>query len=296
MRWLVVILLLLGAVFCVSALDPATGSAGLLWPFSASSRPVLGIAADHVGSWGSALRPGLAAVACLAFFGAAAGVFLRWMSINAWNALVIAAIASSATLYGLFADRWMIVPGLVDVALLWGATARRWSPSVERMRTVMALAAPTNPLMRIPVPWTYVMTYLVGVGLERLLPLARPSKATNAPLIVGSLVLIAAGVLVAFTSLGIFRSKRTTTVPFETPNLLVTWGAYRWTRNPMYVGLALIYLGVAAELRQAWPALLLPLFLGTYMNGVVIPVEESRLHETFGGKYDEYAARVRRWL
>jgi protein-S-isoprenylcysteine O-methyltransferase Ste14 len=63
----------------------------------------------------------------------------------------------------------------------------------------------------------------------------------------------------------------------------------------MYVGLSLAYLGEAALLRQVWPAVLLPLTL-IYLQRVVIPLEETRLRETFGPVYTEYCARVRRWL
>jgi protein-S-isoprenylcysteine O-methyltransferase Ste14 len=76
---------------------------------------------------------------------------------------------------------------------------------------------------------------------------------------------------------------------------LVTSGPYRKSRNPMYVGLALAYLGEAGMLRQVWPALLLPLVLA-YLNWVVIPVEEARLTEVFCEAYDSYRSNVRRWI
>ncbi len=63
----------------------------------------------------------------------------------------------------------------------------------------------------------------------------------------------------------------------------------------MYVGLSLGYLGEAFLLRQVWPALLLPLTL-VYLQRVVIPLEETRLRETFGSAYTGYCARVRRWI
>jgi protein-S-isoprenylcysteine O-methyltransferase Ste14 len=63
----------------------------------------------------------------------------------------------------------------------------------------------------------------------------------------------------------------------------------------MYVGLSLAYLGEAGLLRQGWPVLLLPLVLA-YLNWGVIPVEESKLEETFPKQYAEYRAKVRRWI
>ncbi len=149
--------------------------------------------------------------------------------------------------------------------------------------------------MNIPVPWMYVLTFLVGVGLQYLVPLT--IYAADVLLIgrIVGIVLIAGGVLLAFSSLGIFRAAHTTTVPFERPSKLVTWGAYRFTRNPMYLGLALIYVGVAGVQTQIWPVILL-LLLAIYIDRVVIPVEEARLREVFGEAYEQYCARVRRWV
>ena len=74
---------------------------------------------------------------------------------------------------------------------------------------------------------------------------------------------------------GCFRSRSV-----RGSTTLVTSGPYRFTRNPMYVGLSLAYLGEAGLLKQIWPLLLLPLVLA-YLNGTVIPVEEARLKEVF---------------
>ena len=63
----------------------------------------------------------------------------------------------------------------------------------------------------------------------------------------------------------------------------------------MYVGLTLAYLGEVGILGHLWPLALLPLVLA-YLNWMVIPVEEARLTETFGGEYEAYRGRVRRWI
>jgi protein-S-isoprenylcysteine O-methyltransferase Ste14 len=76
---------------------------------------------------------------------------------------------------------------------------------------------------------------------------------------------------------------------------LVTWGPYRFTRNPMYLGLTFAYLGEAALLKQVWPVLLLPFTLA-YLNWTVIPVEETKLADAFKDEYAEYRQRVRRWI
>ncbi len=63
----------------------------------------------------------------------------------------------------------------------------------------------------------------------------------------------------------------------------------------MYVGLTLVYLGVAGIDRLVWPVLTLP-FVLIYVHRVVVPVEEARLREVLGDVYDQYRARVRRWM
>ncbi len=93
----------------------------------------------------------------------------------------------------------------------------------------------------------------------------------------------------------IFHNARTTTIPGKTSAMLVTWGPYRFTRNPMYVGLSIAYFGEAAILHQIAPLVFLPLTI-VYLNRVVIPVEEERLSAVFGAEYEQYQNRVGRWL
>ena len=152
---------------------------------------------------------------------------------------------------------------------------------------------PLRLLLHVPVPWIYVLTYLAGVGLELLRPVR--SRSAPAGVAIAGALLFLAGAVIAGWSLLIFHRHGTTTVPGRTSAKLVTWGPYRFTRNPMYVGLALAYLGETGILKQAWPAVLLPLTLA-YVNGIVIPVEEGRLEEAFGDDYDRYRSRVHRWI
>jgi protein-S-isoprenylcysteine O-methyltransferase Ste14 len=156
-------------------------------------------------------------------------------------------------------------------------------------------AGDVHPVMRIPVPWVFILAYLVGVVVQLYVPIPISSARVGMSARVAGIALAAIGVLVAFSALGIFKRRHTTTIPFETPTALVTSGPYRFTRNPMYVGLTLIYIGVAGTRLETWPLIVLPLLLA-YVNFQVIPVEERRLRAVFGESYEEYRARVRRWL
>ena len=145
----------------------------------------------------------------------------------------------------------------------------------------------------LPVPWVFILTYLIGAGLEAVF---RLGKFTSYEFLIptGS-ILFVLGVALAAWGWLIFWSKRTTRVPGEPSSTLVTWGPYQFTRNPMYIGLAVAYLGEACLLRQVIPIILLPLPIA-YLNQFVIPTEEELLRAVFGHEYDRYAGRVRRWL
>jgi protein-S-isoprenylcysteine O-methyltransferase Ste14 len=152
--------------------------------------------------------------------------------------------------------------------------------------------SPIRLLLRLPVPWVFVLGYLIGVVVEHLWPL-RILEELPYIRTTGGFV-FAIGCAIAGWGLVTFWGAHTTTVPGETSSQMVTWGPYRFTRNPMYVGLTIAYLGEAFLLRQFWPVVfLLPVI--AYVNWIVIPLEESKLHEAFGDEYAQYRARVRRW-
>jgi protein-S-isoprenylcysteine O-methyltransferase Ste14 len=157
-----------------------------------------------------------------------------------------------------------------------------------RQNTLLSL------IMRTPVPWVFVLMYLIGVALEHTSPLGTFPVSQTVLGLFGWVVLLT-GVLVAGWGWLTFRRARTTTVPGKISSQLVTWGPYRFTRNPMYFGLSLAYVGEAGLLRQVWPVLLLPLVL-VYLNWGVIRVEEGKLEDTFPEQYAAYRAKVRRWL
>ena len=156
-------------------------------------------------------------------------------------------------------------------------------------------ATAVNPLMRIPPPLVFILMYLVGVAAQRILPISIRAHDASHVIRVAGFVLVGFGILVALSALGLFRKVSTTIVPFEKPSTLVISGPYRFSRNPMYVSLTLLYLGVAAIRLEIWPIIVLPLVL-VYLNFLVIPVEERRLHHVFGDEYQAYGTRVRRWL
>ncbi len=99
--------------------------------------------------------------------------------------------------------------------------------------------------------------YLAGVAIQALAPVTIHAQVPRFAVWLVGLVLVVAGSALAGWCLVIFRRARTTTVPLEKSSTVVTWGPYRWSRNPMYVALTLIYLGETAIFAHLWPAVLL---------------------------------------
>jgi protein-S-isoprenylcysteine O-methyltransferase Ste14 len=163
------------------------------------------------------------------------------------------------------------------------------------------MANPTGPrlpirmLLRIPVPLVFMLAYLLGLGLRRLLPQPGVPASARFVLNIAGIALWLLAVIIAGWALFIFHRRRTTTTPGEISRTLVLDGPYRLTRNPMYVGLVLAYLGEMCSKAQIMPLITLVLTVA-YVHGAVIPLEESRLRATFGESYVQYRARVRRWV
>ena len=94
----------------------------------------------------------------------------------------------------------------------------------------------------------------------------------------------------------LFRREGTEVNPISPTNrALVTSGPYRLTRNPMYLGLLTVALGIAAWV-GAWPMFLAPAAIFATANWVHIPFEEAKMRRQFGATYDDYVGRVRRWI
>lgn len=109
------------------------------------------------------------------------------------------------------------------------------------------------------------------------------------------LALIVVGVALGGWAMLAFRRAKTATIPFYPASALVQRGPYRFSRNPMYVALAVAYVGAALLLNTPWPLFLLPLVL-VVLYATVIRPEERYLLSAFPEDYAAYRARVRRWL
>jgi len=150
-------------------------------------------------------------------------------------------------------------------------------------------------LLHIPVPWVYLIPYLVGIAIQFAFPISISSSILLAATRIIGALLLAVGVILAAWAQWIFRKERTTTDPTQVSSKLITWGPYGFSRNPMYLGLFLGFIGVDLLLTFVW-SLILMLFVVYYVNWIVIPIEEVQLRKTFGGAYEQYCRKVRRWI
>lgn len=106
---------------------------------------------------------------------------------------------------------------------------------------------------------------------------------------------VVVGIAITATAAGAFRRAGTPVVPFERSTALVTGGLYRFTRNPMYLGMTLLLVGVAMLWGSLGAFLPIPLFVAV-VTVRFIRGEERFLEDLFGDDYRAYKRRVRRWI
>jgi protein-S-isoprenylcysteine O-methyltransferase Ste14 len=143
----------------------------------------------------------------------------------------------------------------------------------------------------LPPVWL-LLCLLATLALDYLLPIV---DFQNLPVRIGGIVLVLFGILMSATAAGTFKKVGTPVIPFERSTTLVTSGWYRFTRNPMYLGMALSLLGTALALGSVGAFLPLPAFV-VLIEALFIRGEERFLEEIFGQQYRDFRARVRRWI
>ena len=149
--------------------------------------------------------------------------------------------------------------------------------------------------VRFPPPAIYVIGLLVGFGVDRLWPLRIVRSGQMSALRLAGISLAAAGVALAAWALYAFRSVGTSPLPIRPTTAIASRGPYRFTRNPMYLGMAALSAGVALLANALWPLLMLIVVLGLVQAIVILP-EERYLERKFGNDYRVYKTKVRRWL
>ena len=141
-------------------------------------------------------------------------------------------------------------------------------------------------------PIIYLSFLLIGLLANHLWPMEIMPGHLRLP---AGLLVLALGVTLLAVGFLQMRRVGTPVNPRETAKVLVVSGLFRYSRNPLYVSLAVIYAGIAILLGNVWLfILLIPLF--AVMHYGVILREERYLEEKFGQEYLKYKCSVRRWL
>lgn len=153
---------------------------------------------------------------------------------------------------------------------------------------------PDSAGVRLPPPFIYLGALLLGLAADRLVALSYFGIDRWLLVATGAL-LFAAGAVMMLAAAGLFRRLGTNIPPSRPTTLIATTGPYRWTRNPMYLGMSFVYAGIAVGLNGAIALVLLPLVL-IVIQRRVIAREERYLEAKFGDEYRRYKAEVRRWL
>ena len=149
-----------------------------------------------------------------------------------------------------------------------------------------------NPGGWVPPPLTYLLTLLLGLLLDRRLHVPfLPHKVAR---VLGWL-LVGGGMALATWFIRTMHSANTTLDVNKPVSSLVQDGPFRYSRNPGYLSLAMIYAGIAILRNALWAILLLPLLL-LVTQRELIEREERHLERTFGEEYLAYKRRVRRWV
>jgi len=155
----------------------------------------------------------------------------------------------------------------------------------------MQAEADHAPFRFLP-PILFLSFLIVALVLNWLFPL--PEPWTTILRIAGGVAVIA-GLVLGGTAVSRMRGAHTSPDPGRPTTALVTGGPFRLTRNPIYLGFLLIYLGFTLVAGTLWGLVLSPVLL-LIATRVIIRAEEAYLAERFPDGYEAYKARVRRWI
>lgn len=145
---------------------------------------------------------------------------------------------------------------------------------------------------RLYPPHYLLLSILSIVGIDSLLQVPFVSSTIA---LVGGLLFLLSGIVLAASAARLFSKAKTGIVPFSESTKLVVSGAYRFTRNPMYLGMFFCLIGVTLLVNNVLGLLVLLLFFFIIRQKFVLK-EEVQIQETFGDDYAQFKARIRRWI
>ena len=152
-------------------------------------------------------------------------------------------------------------------------------------------ARPDHPDLPFKPPMAFLLCLAIGVGIDHFWP--RPARPAGWA-VVGIAMSVLAIVLIEWAA-ATFKRHKTAVVPWKPTRAIVASGPYAVSRNPIYVGFALLQVGLGVWANKlAVVLMVVPAIIMTRV--LVIAREEEYLERKFGAAYSEYKARVRRWV
>jgi protein-S-isoprenylcysteine O-methyltransferase Ste14 len=150
--------------------------------------------------------------------------------------------------------------------------------------------------VRVFPPAVPILTILIGVALQCLWPIRGYLRIAPAVRYLGGGLIVLSAILgLGLWSVVLFRRSGQDENPWKPTPQIVERGPFRITRNPMYLQMIIVCIGMAFMLANAWILLLTPLG-GWVLQRFAIRPEEAYLERKFGDRYLAYRRRVRRWL
>ncbi|HMB46120.1 MAG TPA: isoprenylcysteine carboxylmethyltransferase family protein [Candidatus Methanoperedens sp.] len=138
----------------------------------------------------------------------------------------------------------------------------------------------------------FIILLILSIWLNFIFPIR---AILYAPYTYFGIIIICFGIAIGLWSRSLFLKSKTTLSPFESPTSLVTSGPFHISRNPIYLGMTAILLGIAIFLGTlvtfTFPALFMMI-----IETLFIPDEERKLEKIFGEQYKEYKNKVRQWI
>ena len=134
---------------------------------------------------------------------------------------------------------------------------------------------------------------LASIVLQIILLFSFPISVDLSSLL--GLILILSGISLVFVSFRFMRKMKTTFIPDGTPEVLISSGPFKFSRNPIYLGMLTILVGVAF-LMSSLSAIIIAFVFGIIINFTWIAHEEKKLHELFSEDWEKYSSKVRRWI
>ena len=152
-----------------------------------------------------------------------------------------------------------------------------------------------NAGVNFPPPLLFILGFGGGVLVHKFFPMnVIPNRLAGPFDIIGQALFVLGLAFVLWGLITFFRF-RTAVFPNQPASQIVSAGPYRFSRNPMYLGFTLAYLGGILKINTLWPLLMLPVVLWLLIVLVIRP-EERYLTKAFAAVYTDYVKRVRRWL